>query len=73
MTLDTDRKPRAVAIEPKGAWRHNRFEFCNALEAALDEGTIGEASIRAWAELARLGVHRANGEPRSSVVPGVGK
>lgn len=57
-----------LMINPAGAWRRNRFEFCNALEAAID--TDDEA---AWILLAKLGVSQirdvTKDADRSSVMP----
>lgn len=45
-------KPTLIEIDPNGAWRRNRFDFCNALEAVVDSN-----SPENRAELKRLGVH----------------
>ena len=64
----------SIEIDPKGSWRRQRFEFCNALEDAMDESASADRRAKAWAELEKMGVRRveedANGVPRSSVLPG---
>lgn len=56
-----------ITLDPKGSWRRQRFEFCNALEDA-----VAKNDPKAWAELERMGVHppeeSSNNQPRSSVV-----
>jgi hypothetical protein len=40
-----------LTLNPKGLWRRQRFEFCNALEAVVDK----PKDAKAVAELERLG------------------
>ena len=47
-----------LTLDPKGSWRRQRFEFCNALEDAMDESASAESRAKAEAELERMGVRR---------------
>ena len=46
-------KPTLIEIDPNGAWRRNRFDFCNALEAAVDTGDQAALEL-----LAKMGIRR---------------
>ena len=49
-----------LTVSPKGSWRRNRFEFCNALEAALDTD-----DAEAWRLLEQMGVKRVVKSPEA--------
>jgi hypothetical protein len=45
-----------LEFDPEGSWRSHRFEFCNALEAALDEKLSEESRAAAREALAMYGI-----------------